>query len=256
MNELNVSDRELLQVDGLRLERGGQEILRGVNLQVAPGQVYCLLGRNGSGKSTLAYTLMGSAGYTPSAGRILFAGQDVTLLSITERARLGLTLAWQDPARFEGLRVREYLRLGMKDPALERIEEALAAVALSPQAYLGRAADESLSGGERKRIELAAVYAMRPRLAILDEPDSGIDVLSLDDIAQLIRRMAREGTAVLLITHRDEMVSIADVAALMCAGEIVQVGDPPKVREYFARRCRPCETAEPVELAGGEYERL
>jgi len=247
---------DLLRVEGLRLERGGQEILRGVTLRIAPGQVYSLLGRNGSGKSTLAYALMGCAGYTPSAGRVLFDGQDITRLSITERARLGLTLAWQDPARFEGLKVRDYLSLGMQQPVRERMEEALAAVALAPSLYLGRTVDDALSGGERKRIELAAVYAMRPRLAVLDEPDSGIDVLSLDDIARLIRRMAGEGTAVLLITHRDEMASIADQAALMCQGEIVRVDDPQVVRDYFARRCQPCEAAEPVEPAGGAYERL
>ncbi len=97
---------------------------------------------------------------------------------------------------------------------------------------------------------------MRPRLAILDEPDSGIDVLSLDDIARLIRRMAAEGTTVLLITHRDEMVPVADVAALMCEGEIVRVGKPQAVREHYARHCRPCEVAGPVEAPGGGYERL
>jgi Fe-S cluster assembly ATP-binding protein len=251
-----MSNDYLLQVEGLHLEREGQGILRGVDMAVAPGQVYGLLGRNGSGKSTLAYTLMGCASYTLSQGWILFDGQDITALSITERARLGLTLAWQTPARFEGLKVKDYLTLGMKEPSPERVEEALTAVALSPPAYLERTVNDALSGGERKRIELAAVYAMRPKLAILDEPDSGIDVLSLDEIAQLIRRMAAEGTTVLLITHRDEMVPVADVAALMCEGEIVRVGEPQAVREHYARRCRPCEVAKPVEGPGGDYERL
>jgi len=263
-----MSDDYILQVERLHLERGEQEILRGVTLEIAPGQVYGLLGRNGSGKSSLAYTLMGCAGYVPSAGRILFDGQDVTHLSITERARLGLTLAWQDPARFEGLKVKDYLSLGlalseaegraegMKEPLRERVEEALAAVALSPLTYLERTVNDALSGGERKRIELAAVYAMRPRLAILDEPDSGIDVLSLDEIAHLIRRLSEQGTAVLLITHRDEMVPVADVAALMCAGEIVRTGEPQEVRAYYARRCRPCDVSELVEPPGGSYERL
>ncbi|MBM4466348.1 MAG: ABC transporter ATP-binding protein [Chloroflexi bacterium] len=246
----------LLMASDLHLERGGQEILRGVTLEIAAGQVYGLLGRNGSGKSSLAYTLMGCAGYVPQQGRVFFDGQDIIRLSITERARLGLTLAWQEPARFEGLKVQDYLALGMREPSRTRMEEALEAVALSPSTYLNRPVNEALSGGERKRIELAAVYAMRPRLAILDEPDSGIDVLSLDDIGQLIRRMAGEGTSVLLITHRDEMVPVADAAALMCEGEIVRVGDPAEVRRHYAYHCRPCEVAASVEPPGGGYERL
>jgi Fe-S cluster assembly ATP-binding protein len=247
---------DLLCVENLHLRREDRPILRGVNLRVASGQIYGLLGRNGSGKSTLAYTLMGCGGYTPQEGRVLFDGRDITALSITERGQLGLTLAWQDPARFEGLKVKDYLSLGMKEPSWERMEEALEAVALSPSTYLNRTVNESLSGGERKRIELAAVYAMRPRLAILDEPDSGIDVLSLDDIGRLIRRMADEETSVLLITHRDEIVPVADAAALMCEGEIVRVGDPAEVRRHYAHRCRPCEVAELVEPVRGGYERL
>jgi Fe-S cluster assembly ATP-binding protein len=167
---------ELLKVEDVWVQRPGAEVLRGVNLTVHRGEVHTVLGLNGSGKTSLALTLMGAGGYRPNCGRILFDGQDITGLSVTERARLGLTLAWQEPARFEGLPTADYLALGMEDPSRERIEEALMAVALSPSAYLGRAVDTALSGGERKRIELAAVYAMRPRLAVLDEPDSGIDV--------------------------------------------------------------------------------
>lgn len=253
---MNMGNDNLLQVEDLYLQREGRQILRRLHLTVQPGQVFGLIGLNGSGKCSLAYTLMGCAGYVPQQGHIFFAGQDITPLPITERARLGLTLAWQEPARFEGLKVRDYLALGMQASSQERMEEALEAVALSPSMYLSRPVNETLSGGERKRIELAAVYAMRPKLAILDEPDSGIDVLSLDDISQLIRRMASEGTTVLLITHRDEMVPVADVAALMCEGEIVRVGDPEEVRRHYARRCRPCPIAEPVEEVGGGYERF
>ena len=244
----------ILSIENLWLEREGKAILRRVNLSVQQGTVHCLLGRNGSGKSTLAYTLIGSRGYVPSQGRIVFDGKDITHLSITDRARLGLTLAWQEPARFEGIRVGDYIALGMKEPSRERIEEALRAVALSPAEYLHRTVNENLSGGERKRIELAAVYAMRPKLAILDEPDSGIDVLSLDDIARLIRRMTEEGVTVLLITHRDRMVPVADVASLICEGEIIRTGDPRTVREHYARRCVPCKVAEPVETVR-DYER-
>jgi Fe-S cluster assembly ATP-binding protein len=250
----------LLQVEGLSVQRPGAEVLRGVNMTVGRGEVHALLGLNGSGKTSLALALMGAEGYQPDEGRIMLDGRDITHLSVTERAQLGLTLAWQTPARYEGLPVADYLALGMEDPSRERIESALTAVALAPRAYLGRAVDEALSGGERKRIELAAVYAMQPRLAILDEPDSGIDVLCLEDVIALVRRMADQGTSVLLITHRDEMTSVADRASLMCAGTVVDSGTPDEVREYFARRCRPHGDllgSQPWgEEAGGTYQRV
>lgn len=248
----------LLQVERLSVRRPGADVLRGVDLTVGRGEVHALLGLNGSGKTSLALALMGSEGYEPEAGRVILDGRDITHMSVTERARLGLTLAWQHPARFEGLAVADYLALGMDEPTSERLREALDAVALSPRAYLGRAVDVALSGGERKRIELAAVYAMRPRLAILDEPDSGIDVLCLDDVVSLVRSMADEGTSVLLITHRDEMASMADQASLMCAGKVVYTGSPDEVRDYFAHRCRPHEEllgSQPWgEGAGGTYQ--
>ena len=250
----------LLQVDDVWVQRPGAEVLRGVNLEVRRGHVHALLGLNGSGKTSLALTLMGASDYRPERGRILFDDQDITALKVTERARLGLTLAWQEPARFEGLPVADYLTLGMKELSRERIEGALAAVALAPMAYMGRAVDTTLSGGERKRIELAAVYAMRPRLAVLDEPDSGIDVLCLDDIMALVRRMADEGMSVLMITHRDEMADVADTASLMCAGAIVNTGTPAEVRAYFAQRCRPHEDqlgSQPWgDEANGTYRRV
>jgi Fe-S cluster assembly ATP-binding protein len=251
---------EMLKVEDVWVQRPGAEVLRGVDLTVRRSEVHTLLGLNGSGKTSLALTLMGCSGYRPDRGRILLDGQDITDLSVTERARLGLTLAWQEPARFEGLSTADYLALGMKEPSRERIEEALVAVALSPSAYLGRAVDSALSGGERKRIELAAVYAMQPRLAVLDEPDSGIDVLGLEEITALLRRMAAGGTAVLMITHRDEMADVAEVASLMCGGAIVSTGTPAEVRAYYAQRCRPHGErlgSQPWgEGAGGTYQRV
>lgn len=252
--------RDLLKVEGLSVRRPGAEVLRNVDLKVGAGEVHALLGLNGSGKTSLALALMGAEGYRPEKGRIFLDGRDITDLSVTERAQLGLTLAWQHPARFEGLVVADYLALGMEEPSRERMQEALEAVAMAPRAYMGRAVDTALSGGERKRIELAAVYAMEPRLAILDEPDSGIDVLCLEDVIALIRRMAAGGTSVLLITHRDEMTSVADRASLMCAGTVVETGETQEVRQYFARRCRPHGDllgSQPWgTLAGGTYQRV
>lgn len=250
-----MNTQPVLEVQNLSLNRDGRAILQNVNLSVYPGQVHALLGINGSGKSSLAYALMGCAGYRPDNGRIWFDGQEITGLPIDERARLGLTLAWQEPARFEGLPVGSYLSLGMDRPHdaaqgkpssaarsktdRDRVQAALAAVNMPAKTYLRRSVDATLSGGERKRIELAAVYAMRPRLAILDEPDSGIDTLSLDDIRALLRRMAENGTAVLLITHRDEMAAAADTASIMCLGTILFTGETTAAQAFYRNGCQP-----------------
>ncbi|MBE0597567.1 MAG: ATP-binding cassette domain-containing protein, partial [Desulfuromonadales bacterium] len=165
----------LLEIRGLEYCADARPIIRELSLDIQGGEVHALLGTNGTGKSTLAYLLMGCERYRPTAGRILFAGELINSLPIFERARRGIALAWQEPARFEGLSVRRYLDLHQRgfDPApfLER-------VGMNPALYLDRHLDRTLSGGERKRIELASILALRPRLAILDEPDSGIDMLS------------------------------------------------------------------------------
>jgi len=244
----------LLQVRDLHLQRDGREILRGINLDVRQGTVHAILGLNGSGKSTLAYTLMGCTGYAPDAGQIMLEDIDITHHSISERGQQGMTLAWQEPARFEGLTIERYIGLGMAEPDPSRIAAALAAVDLSPS-YATRTVDEALSGGERKRVELAAVYAMRPKLAILDEPDSGIDALSLDDIAEVLRSMVREGTTVLVISHRDEIVGMADTASLICEGRVIETGTPDRVCDRYEKCCQPCDRREIVETEQ-EYERL
>jgi Fe-S cluster assembly ATP-binding protein len=234
-----MTDTPLLKVEHLSLARNGQRILNDVNLAIQPGQVHALLGLNGSGKSSLAYALMGCAGYKPDSGRIVFRDQDITSMAIHQRARLGLTLAWQEPARFEGLPVGKYIALGMAEFNRDQALAALEAVALPPRTYAVRPVNDTLSGGERKRVELAAVYAMRPQLAILDEPDSGIDALSLDDVGTLIRAMAQAGSAVLLISHRDEIVSVADSASIMCLGTIIFSGEPATAQGYYRGRCTP-----------------
>ncbi len=244
-----------MRVHNLYVEREDYQILRSLNLVVDRGSVHVVLGLNGSGKSTLAYTLVGSGGYVPSDGEIWFDGDLVNPLSIAERAQRGMTLAWQEPARFEGLTVARYLSLGMDEPDEDRMRRALEAVALLPDTYLPRYVDDALSGGERKRIELASIYAMAPKLAILDEPDSGIDAMTLEDIAILIQNMAQEGTTILAITHRDEIVEIADAASLICEGEIVRTGTPDEVVERYGRCCRACDRAERVEKEA-DYERL
>lgn len=234
--------REILRIENISLNLEERQILKDLNLSVKEGLIHSILGSNAAGKSSLAYVIMGCGSYTSQTGRIYFIGEDITDLTINKRAKMGITLAWQEPARFEGLMVRDYIRVGMREKDEKLIEESLYHVLLEPKDYLDRYVDKTLSGGERKRIELAAVFAMQPKLAILDEPDSGIDILALDNIVGVIRDLKRQGVTVILITHREEVSEIADITSLMCSGSIVREGRPKEVGGYFKERCLPCPT--------------
>jgi Fe-S cluster assembly ATP-binding protein len=206
------------------------------------GEVHALLGTNGTGKSTLAYLIMGCEGYQPASGDILLAGRSLSGLRMHERAQLGITMTWQEPVRFEGILVRDYLTLRSRaeDPG-----RYLELVGLNPALYRDRMVDRSLSGGERKRIELASILALHPRLAVLDEPDSGIDMLSTQDIINVISAFKQDGAAVLLITHREEVALIADRASQLCGGRIICSGTPANVAiHYKAKHCLTCNGVE------------
>ena len=230
----------ILEVKNLSLIKSGKEIIKDFNISIERYSTSAVIGINGAGKSSLAYVLMGLKGYKPDKGRIYFDGKDITELSITERAQLGMTLAWQMPSLFEGLTVKDYVQIGTKDKSLSTVKDALERVALDPSVYLHRIVDKSLSGGERKKVELAAVFAMHPKLVILDEPDSGVDTISLDKVMQLIKDFKEMGSTVLLITHRDRVAEIADTAFLMCAGQIIQQGAPKDVTAFFKNECTEC----------------
>lgn len=217
---------------------GTSPILSGLSLAIETGEVHALLGANGTGKSTLASLIMGCEGCRPSSGEIRFDNVIVNDLPMHERARLGITMAWQEPVRFEGITVKDYLGLGHTTVAPTAVLEL---VGLSPDLYLCRMVDKCLSGGERKRIELASVLALNPRLAVLDEPDSGIDMLSLQDVINVISAFKKQGAAVLLITHREEIAGIADRASQVCHGKIICSGRPARVAEHYkARKCMTC----------------
>lgn len=233
---------EILRIDKVSLNLEGRQILRDLNLSVEKGSIHSILGSNAAGKSSLAYLIMGCFGYVAQQGRIYFEGRDITEFSLSQRAKMGITLAWQEPARFEGLTVRDYISVGMKEKDTSLIAKALSKVLLEPKDYLNRQVDRTLSGGERKRIELAAVFAMKPRLAILDEPDSGIDILALDNIVEIIKELKKQGSTVLLITHRQEVSEIADKTSLICSGFIVKEGSPQEMGRYFKEKCIPCPT--------------
>ncbi|MFX0035464.1 MAG: ATP-binding cassette domain-containing protein [Candidatus Hermodarchaeota archaeon] len=213
-------------------------IINKISFGVKEGSIHAIIGPNGSGKSTLAYTIMGLNNYKPTEGNIYFEGIDITNMSITERAKLGITLAWQEPARIEGLSIFKYISLGIKDKlkVKERIIEALEIVNLEPERYMNRTIDESLSGGERKRIELAAAIAMRPRLIMLDEPDSGLDFIVIEDFLNIFGKIKELNMTILLITHREDIGIVADYGTLIWRGDAILTDEFPKVMVKYCAK--------------------
>lgn len=245
----------MLKIKDLRLNLGGEEILKGINLTINAGEIHSILGTNGTGKSSFAYSIMGLAGYQPQGGKIVYRGNDITNENISKRAKLGMTLSWQEPARFEGLTVKDYLSLSNSSKSsLENINRCLMLVGLLPKLYLDRFVDKTLSGGERKKVELASILVMEPKLAILDEPDSGIDIVSIQDIIKLIKLLRTKDSSILLITHREEIAEIADRASLICGGQILKTGDPLDVGKYYKRHCDKCDHIGQVDKTDKELQ--
>lgn len=231
----------ILEIQNLNLTMGGKQILNNLTMDFWEGHVHAIVGPNGAGKSTLAFTIMGLSGYREFDGDILLNGKSITSLDIHERARQGISLAWQEPARFEGLSIRDFLRASARDKSEESLAETLEKVALEPAEYLSRAVDKTLSGGERKRIELASLLAMQPTVVLLDEPDSGIDVEALNRIFEAIRLLKNSGSTVILITHSLPVLQQAEHAFLMCHGSILNKGAVDQICGYFENKCMSCD---------------
>jgi len=230
----------VLQLRDVTLDLGGKRILDGLTIDFRRGGIHALCGPNGAGKSTLASTIMGLSGYTEFGGEILLEGDSLKGVPVDERARRGITLAWQEPARFEGLRVDTFIRAGARDKSREKTERVLRTVGLAPRKYMGRAVDKTLSGGERKRVELASLLAMEPKVVLMDEPDSGIDVEALEQIFESLQGLKAEGVTVILITHSAAVLKQAEHAFLMCNGQLIEEGPVEQIDRYFEGKCLPC----------------
>lgn len=230
----------ILELHDITLELGGKPILNDLSVDFWEGHVHALIGPNGAGKSTLASTVMGLPGYTHHSGDILLDGESLRGVPVDERARRGITLAWQEPARFEGLRMDRFIAAGAKVKSRENVEKMLTRVGLDPERYIGRKVDKTLSGGERKRVELASILAMEPRIVLMDEPDSGIDVEALQRIFDALADFKAMGTTVIMITHSMAVLEHAEHAFLLCNGHILDKGSVDKISGYFANNCIPC----------------
>ena len=244
MNILKVHEN-ILELKNLTLYMDDKMILNDISLDVWKGHVHAIVGTNGAGKSTLANTIMGLAGYRDFTGDILYQGESIRDKDIDERARMGITLSWQEPARFEGLRVRDYISAGVPENSSDDLNQALETVGLNPQDFMDRSVEKTLGGGERKKSELAAVLLMKPGLVFLDEPDSGIDIESIQRIFQVVKLLKDQGTTIVFITHSKAVLEQADHAFLLCHGQIVDQGRVGRISRYFENQCMPCEVKDP-----------
>ena len=229
-----VSTAELV-VEGLCASVEGKEILRGVDLTVPTGEVHALMGPNGSGKSTLAYTLMGHPKYVVTAGRASFDGEDLLALTADKRAKLGLFLSFQYPTAIPGVTTVNFLRAAMRAQGkelaarafLQRLNEEMGALRMD-DSFRGRYINDGFSGGEKKRAEILQLAMLEPRLAILDETDSGLDVDALRTVAEGVQRVRERhsGMGVLLITHYYRILEhlTPDVVHILHRGRIVASG--------------------------------
>lgn len=207
--------KPLLSIENLHVCVDDKEILKGVNLTINAGEVHALMGRNGSGKSTLSYALMGHPNYTVTKGKIIFKGTDITQMPVNERAKLGLTLAFQYPVAIPGVSVSNFLRAAVKAvrgqevPIKEfRAELKIAMDKLGvPKEFLSRYINDGFSGGEKKRLEILQLAMLKPTVAVLDETDSGLDIDALKTVAEGINGLVNDETAILLITHYQRVLN-------------------------------------------------
>ncbi len=215
----------MLELRGVGYEADdGKEILKDINLKI-DDRFVAITGPNGGGKSTLAKVIVGIA--QPTSGQILLDGEDVTNLSITERARCGISYAFQQPVRFKGLRVRDLLTLAAgKDTKVTDACQYLSEVGLCAHDYIDRELNDSLSGGELKRIEIAMVLARGTKLSIFDEPEAGIDLWSFQNLIRVFEKMYQQTRgSILIISHQERILNIADKIIYLKGGRVEKYGD-------------------------------
>ena len=204
---------------------GRKEIIHDVNLKVEDRKLVVITGPNGSGKSTLAKLIAGIE--KPISGRILLDGEDITEKSITERARMGIGFAFQQPVRFKGITVLRLLRIASgRNVTVSEACHFLSEVGLCARDYINREVSASLSGGELKRIEIATVIARRSRLTVFDEPEAGIDLWSFQNLIRVFQSLREhiEDSSMIIISHQERILKIADEIAVLSGGSITKQG--------------------------------
>jgi Fe-S cluster assembly ATP-binding protein len=229
----------MLEVKDLHVSVDGKAILKGLTLSLEAGETHAIMGPNGSGKSTLAYVLAGKPGYEVTQGQVLFEGKDLLQMPPEDRARAGVFLSFQHPIEVSGVRLDQFIRAGYNairkthgqeelDPLkFDRLLKQKAKIVDLDPAMAKRAVNQGFSGGEKKRNEILQMAILEPRLSILDEPDSGLDVDALRIVAEGINQLKGPDKAVLLVTHYQRILNyvVPDRVHVLVGGRIVQSGD-------------------------------
>ncbi|MBO7649901.1 MAG: ATP-binding cassette domain-containing protein [Lachnospiraceae bacterium] len=223
---------------------GTKEILRDISLTIGDREFVAITGPNGGGKSTLARIIMGIE--KPTSGKILFDGEDITDLSITERAKRGIGFAFQQPVRFKGITVKDLISLAAgKKISTTTACEFLSEVGLCARDYVDREVNASLSGGELKRIEIATLLARQTKFSVFDEPEAGIDLWSFGNLIRIFERMHKElnGTVV-IISHQERILNIADRIIVIADGNVLSEDASEKILPKILDRTLECHLQE------------
>ena len=225
-----------------------KEIIHDLNLKIEDGKFTVITGPNGSGKSTLARLIMGIE--KPISGSILLDGEDITSLDVTERAKRGVSFAFQQPVRFKGIRVKDLLRLA----AGKRISVAeacsyLSEVGLCARDYIDREINSSLSGGELKRIEIATLLARHTKLSVFDEPEAGIDLWSFQNLIRIFEKVRSEiqDSSIVIISHQERILQIADEIIVLADGRISRRGSPDEILPELIGRTAPVSVCQKLQ---------
>ena len=219
----------MLEIKNICFEVEGRKILDDISLDVADGKVVCLTGPNGGGKTTLAKMIAGVE--LPTSGHIYLDGKDIAALNPTERAKLGVSYAFQQPVRFKGITVRDMLEMANGSKLSdEECKAALENVGLNAEAYIDRPIDAKLSGGEIKRIEIAGVLLRDSKLVIFDEPEAGIDLWSFNNLIRVFEELRESRKcSIIIISHQERILKIADEIVMIQAGKLGLRGDKNKI---------------------------
>lgn len=219
----------MLELKNICFSAEGKQILNNVNLTIDDRKFIVITGPNGSGKSTLAKIIAGIV--TPDSGQILLDGQDITGMNITERAKAGISFAFQQPVRFKGVTVKDLITLASgQELSTADACQYLASVGMCAKDYIDREVNASLSGGELKRIEIATVMARKTKLTLFDEPEAGIDLWSFKNLIDVFEKMHEEiQGSIMIISHQERILDIADQVVLLSAGEVKQIGTKEEV---------------------------